>query len=430
MYQTKTDFFNFFLRFLFRAQRKKETRTQKVLEKDEGAQREKERTFPQKGVSSPFAIDPYLSVQRLLRFAGFVVDPAVAEFFAAGEFPFETVVVAFFDHLAEEAESVLEVLESGQVGRGVVFDDLPPHGRIAGGDPGGVAESGCATGETACLFFGIVAFEDRQGEGGGHDVEDMAGVGHQIVVGRGIDPNGLPDPHRLPELLQCPQMGFLRERAGREESVGIAVELGKGIIEAGLLRAGHGMAPREDDAPRGQDLFGFPADDALHAAHVGNEGAGPEMRCAEFQIPEDLRDGQGQDRDVRFGDGFLRGFADLIQGVRGKSRCPDFRTPGPSDPVKSFSLESHSEGAAQQPQADNGDFLFRICTKFRHLRHSSLFFECRMIFARQTPRGNGELYIVSSAGTRQVQHLPGEEKSLHQTAPHGFRIHLLQIDPA
>ena len=48
----------FSLRFLFSTQRKKETQTQKGLEKDEGVQREKKRIFSQKGFSSPFAINP------------------------------------------------------------------------------------------------------------------------------------------------------------------------------------------------------------------------------------------------------------------------------------------------------------------------------------------------------------------------------------
>ena len=126
-------------------------------------------------------MDPVAVSLRLL-IAHVLHEPGVAKLLAAGEFALESVVVAGRDLGSEDVELFLEIVERVQDGGGIELDDLAPHDGVAGGDAAGVAESARAAGVAEHLLARVLAAEDGEREGGGHDVLHVAGVRHEVVV--------------------------------------------------------------------------------------------------------------------------------------------------------------------------------------------------------------------------------------------------------
>ena len=158
-------------------------------------------------------------------------------------------------------------------------ENVPPHGRVGGGDAGEVTEA--AGRELDHLRLGDL-FEI----GGGAD--DIVGDEVRHVARDGKDEvvmGGRHDLHirtqRLPEGLHLRHMIRIGARRRREDAPAIAEELGEAGIGTGMFGPCDRMGGHETDARR--QMRRHSRDDrALHRAHIGDNAAGLEMGTDDF----------------------------------------------------------------------------------------------------------------------------------------------------
>ena len=125
----------------------------------------------------------------------------------------------------------------------------------------------------------------------------MTGSGRQPIVLLGVDHAGQAS-QALPELLHRPDgSSIVSGHVGNEHDCSL-VEIGRGVLQAGLFRPGHGVAPNEMDTERPQPVPARADDLPLRASDIGDD------RTASPEVSVGPDEGQGR----------LGGYADHRKG--------------------------------------------------------------------------------------------------------------------
>ncbi len=158
--------------------------------------------------------------------------------------------VARADRLAHEGEIGEEAVHHFQHRLAVVQEHVAPHGRIAGGDAGEIAEApgGELDHFAAGDFLQIAGGAD---DGVGDQVRDMAGDGEHAIMVRGFH-HFDPRSQRLPERHQRGDLVLVCAAGRSEDAPALVEEAGKACVRPRLLGARHRV--RRDDVMAGERL--------------------------------------------------------------------------------------------------------------------------------------------------------------------------------
>ena len=233
----------------------------------------------------------------------------------------------------------------------ILLKNIDPHVGVAGGDPGGVAQT--VTGQLTPLG----RFTGKSGAEIGRDyLRQVTDVGDDFVVLVRIDGDHFT-AEVVPETDNEGDAGLGSIRGGRDEAGASFKEGLFAILPASESAASHGMGSDEDRVRRlgREGGMGVAANLGLHTAHVGDQRSPRKMRSDPFDQAADTGNGGGNDDQIGRFDGGFGGFSHLVapglvsefEANFGATR-PDDNTPG-----SAASVSSLSDGTAKKTGSQN-----------------------------------------------------------------------------
>lgn len=179
----------------------------------------------------------------------------------------------------------------------------------------------------------------------------MARMGDKIVVTRRRNARRAR-ADRLPELLHHPDRVLRGILVRADENVRIPVQRREGRFRPGLLGARHRVAADEMDA------VGSQAERRLHdagfaAAEVAHDRTGAEAGGVGHEIVLDLRQRQGEKREVGLAERLLQRVAAFVEHVAVDRPAADGLPAGPADAAINSPAQRHAERSAEQPESDD-----------------------------------------------------------------------------
>ena len=237
----------------------------------------------------------------------------------------------------------------------VLLEDLDPHGRVARGDAGGVAQA--VAGEIAP---GGIFLREERAEARGDGLGEVADVGDDFVVfvgGDGAD-FGAEIAPEAGDGVGGFGVRFVGGGERGDEADAFVEEVGAAVFPAGFLAAGHRVGADEKGG-RGRRGVAGAGEFAFDAADVGDD-------CTSWQGGSDLAgefddffDGCGQDNERRVADGFFGCVGDGVAPGLGLERETGFGAAGPDDDAAGDAAGAggHGDGTAEQAGGEDGELV-------------------------------------------------------------------------
>jgi hypothetical protein len=279
----------------------------------------------------------------------------VAVGFAAVEAGADFGPVAVGDGGVQALEFVLETAECAEDFVAVLLEDLDPHGRVARGDAGGVAQA--VAGEIAP---GGIFLREERAEARRDGLGEVADVGDDFVVFVGCD--GADFAAEIAPEAGDGVGGFGVSRGGAgergDEADAFVEEVGAAVFPAGFLAAGHGVRADEKGGCGRRGVAGA-GEFAFDAADVGDDRASGEGGGDLAGELDDFFDGGGEDDEGRVADGFLGRVGDGVAPRLFLERETSLGAAGPDDDAAGDAAGAggHGDGTAEQAGGEDGELV-------------------------------------------------------------------------
>ena len=199
-------------------------------------------------------------------------------------------------------EFVLELSQGAQHFVAVLLENFDPHGGVASGDSGGIAQAAAGVISPSDCFLGEKAAQSRR-----ERLRQMADMGDDFVVLVGtqrghVASQSMPKPD---DSIKRGGSGIVER--GHETNASFKKRF-YAIFPAGLLAARHRMSAHERGM-RGHCGMAEPTEFTFDATHIGDDRAFGQMRSDLLGEADDFVYRRGEHRERRLPNGLLGGIA-------------------------------------------------------------------------------------------------------------------------